>query len=93
MPELLKFRKGSTVNGDGGGGNIGWVFVGVGLMITVGGLLWIFVPGVSRLGRLPGDIIIEGKNGRFYFPIVTCIILSVVLSAVMWLVSRIGGGN
>ena len=81
------------MNGDGDGGNIGWMIVGIGLLITAGGLLWIFVPGVSRLGRLPGDIVIEGKNGRFYFPIVTCIVVSVVLSAVMWLVSRIGGGN
>jgi hypothetical protein len=40
-----------------------------------------------RLGRLPGDISVEGKHGSFYFPVVTCIVLSVILSALFWLVS------
>jgi Protein of unknown function (DUF2905) len=40
-----------------------------------------------RLGRLPGDIAIEGRRGSFYFPIVTCLLLSVVLTLVMWVVS------
>jgi hypothetical protein len=81
------------MNGSMQGGNIGWTLVGLGLLIVAGGLLWLFVPGVSRLGRLPGDIVIEGKNGRFYFPVVTCIVLSIVLSLVMWIVSRLTGGN
>lgn len=38
-----------------------------------------------RLGRLPGDIRIEGRRGGFYFPIVTCLLLSAVLSAIVWL--------
>jgi hypothetical protein len=37
---------------------------------------------------LPGDIVIRGKNGAFYFPIVTCLLLSIVLSLVMWLMRR-----
>ncbi|HWE00705.1 MAG TPA: DUF2905 domain-containing protein [Bryobacteraceae bacterium] len=41
-----------------------------------------------RLGRLPGDIRIEGKRGGFYFPIVTCILLSVLLSIISWLFHR-----
>jgi hypothetical protein len=41
-----------------------------------------------RLGRLPGDIRIEGKRGGFYFPIVTCILLSVLLSVISWLFYR-----
>jgi len=41
-----------------------------------------------RLGRLPGDIRIEGKNGGFYFPLVTCLLLSAVLTLVMWLFGR-----
>jgi hypothetical protein len=40
------------------------------------------------LGRLPGDIVIERHNFRFYFPIVTCVLASVVLSAIVWLVNR-----
>jgi len=41
---------------------------------------------VSGLGRLPGDIAYQGKHGSFYFPVVTCILLSVVLTLVLWLV-------
>ena len=41
-----------------------------------------------KLGRLPGDIYYQGKNGGFYFPIVTCVLISAVLSLVMWLFNR-----
>lgn len=40
-----------------------------------------------RLGRLPGDIAYHGQHGSFYFPVVTCIVLSVVLTLVFWLVN------
>ena len=40
-----------------------------------------------RLGRLPGDIVIRGRHGVFYFPLVTCILLS-ILSLVLWLLRR-----
>jgi DUF2905 family protein len=58
-------------------------------LAAVGALLWL--AGRSgglplRLGRLPGDISYQGKNGSFYFPVVTCILLSVVLTIVMWLI-------
>jgi Protein of unknown function (DUF2905) len=42
-----------------------------------------------RLGRLPGDIVHQGEHTTFYFPIVTCLLLSVVLSALFWLLSRL----
>jgi len=61
---------------------IGVVLVVVGALITLGDRLPI------KLGRLPGDIVIRGKNGAFYFPIVTCLLVSVVLSLVMWLAGR-----
>jgi len=41
------------------------------------------------LGRLPGDIVYRGKNTTFYFPLATCILLSVVLSAIFYVISRI----
>jgi hypothetical protein len=41
-----------------------------------------------RLGRLPGDIVHEGEHSSFYFPLTTCILLSVGLSLLFWLVSR-----
>jgi hypothetical protein len=59
----------------------GGVLVLVGLLLTFGSRL------PFRLGRLPGDIVYEGKNSTFYFPIVTCILLSVALILLMWLVS------
>jgi hypothetical protein len=54
----------------------------VGVLWTLGEKLPI------RLGRLPGDITIRGKNSVFYFPIVTSLLLSVVLSFVLWLFGR-----
>ena len=53
----------------------------VGVLVLVGGRLPL------RLGRLPGDISYQGRNGSFYFPVVTCIVLSVALSLVMWIVN------
>ena len=40
-----------------------------------------------RLGRLPEDIVVQGRNSSFYFPIVTCIVVSVVLTLLMWIVN------
>ncbi len=59
----------------------------IGIVIVAAGLLW---PWLSRLGlgRLPGDIRIETESGGFYFPIVTCIVVSIVLSLVMWFLRK-----
>lgn len=61
---------------------IGLVVLAVGVAITLSERLPV------KLGRLPGDIEIRGKNGVFYFPVVTCLIVSAVLSFVMWLIGR-----
>jgi len=61
---------------------LGLLLVAVGILVTLGARLPI------KLGRLPGDVVIRGKNGVFYFPIVTCIIVSAVLSLLMWLIGR-----
>jgi hypothetical protein len=61
---------------------IGIVLVALGLLLTFGEKLPI------RLGRLPGDIVIRGKNTTFYFPLVTSLLVSVLLSFVMWLLGR-----
>lgn len=63
-----------------------WGLIIVGGPILVGGLVWLFAPSVPWLGRLPGDIVIERENGRFYFPLTTCILLSLLLSGILWLV-------
>jgi hypothetical protein len=59
----------------------------VGLVIVAAGLLWPWL-GRIGLGRLPGDIRIQGEHGAFYFPIVTCIVISIVLSLIFWLLRR-----
>lgn len=64
----------------------GWFLVIVGALIAGMGLVWLLASSVPWLGKLPGDVSVEGENFSFYFPIVTCIILSVLLSAVVWLI-------
>jgi hypothetical protein len=59
----------------------------LGLVILVIGLLWPYLSRIG-LGRLPGDIVIERDNVTFYFPIVTCLLLSLVFSVVLWAVNR-----
>ncbi len=61
---------------------IGIALVILGLLLTVGEKLPV------RLGRLPGDIVIRGKNTTFYFPLVTSLLVSALLSLVMWLIGR-----
>lgn len=58
-----------------------------GLILLLAGLLWPFLAKLG-LGRLPGDIIIERGNTTFYFPIATSLLLSLLLSAVLWLIGR-----
>jgi hypothetical protein len=74
------------MGGAGGNSGFGWVLVIIGLVIAGIGLIWVLAPGLPPLGRLPGDIVIERENSRFYFPIVTCIVISVVISLVTWLI-------
>ena len=63
------------------------VLITLGLVILVIGLLW---PYLSRLGlgRLPGDILIERENMTFYFPLMTCLLVSLLLSLVLWVANR-----
>ena len=59
----------------------------LGLAILVIGLLWPYLSRIG-LGGLPGDIVIERENMTFYFPLMTCLLLSVLLSLVFWVVNR-----
>jgi uncharacterized protein with PQ loop repeat len=60
----------------------------IGLAIAaVGAVLWLF-SGVPLLGRLPGDIYIRRGNFTFYFPLVTCILISILLSLIFALLRR-----
>lgn len=63
------------------------LFLG-GLLAIVGALLYFGGKLPLRLGKLPGDIVHRGEHTTFYFPIVTCLLLSLVLSFLLWLVSH-----
>jgi hypothetical protein len=67
--------------------NVQRFLIGLGLVILVAGIMW---PMLSRigLGRLPGDILSQRGGATFYFPLVTCIIISIVVSALFWLFNR-----
>ncbi|WP_128893822.1 DUF2905 domain-containing protein [Longirhabdus pacifica] len=56
-----------------------------GFTLIILGVIWQFGGRFLNLGRLPGDIVIEKENVKFYFPIVTCIVLSIVISLIMYL--------
>jgi hypothetical protein len=60
-----------------------------GLLVLVGAFFYFGGKLPFRLGRLPGDIVHEGEHTSFYFPITTSILLSVGLSLLFWLISRI----
>ena len=64
------------------------IFFGAAIVI-VGVVVLVSARANLPIGRLPGDIVYRGKHTSFYFPIVTCIILSVVLSLVFWIIGRL----
>ena len=63
------------------------VLIIAGVILLVAGLLWPYIAKLG-LGHLPGDIVFRRGNTTFYFPIVTSILLSIVLSAVLWMLDR-----
>ncbi len=67
---------------------VGWMLVLLGALVALVGLALVVFPSIPWLGRLPGDIVIETENGRFYFPLATSILISVVLSVVLTLLAR-----
>lgn len=69
--------------------DIGKMLVVLGIVIAAAGLIFIFLGRTNLpLGRLPGDILYRGKHTTFYFPLATSIVLSVVLSLVLYLIGR-----
>jgi hypothetical protein len=63
------------------------ILITTGIILVVVGLLW---PWLQKIGlfRLPGDIAVERENFRFYFPITSMIIISVILSLIIWLFKK-----
>jgi Protein of unknown function (DUF2905) len=65
----------------------GILFLGIALVVIGGVMLLLGRSGVP-LGRLPGDVTYRGKNTTVYFPVVTCIVISIVLTLISWLVQH-----
>lgn len=64
-----------------------WLIVLGLLLVAIGGLILAGARLPLRLGHLPGDIVYHGRHSTFYFPIVTCILLSVALTVLFWIVN------
>ncbi len=69
--------------------NLGRMLITVGLVLVIAGVIVTFSGRLPiKLGRLPGDIHFQGRNSSFYFPLTTCILLSVLFSVVAWILRR-----
>jgi hypothetical protein len=68
---------------------LGRFLIFAGIALIVAGVIFIGAERLGiRLGSLPGDIRVHGRRGTFYFPVVTCLIVSVVLTLISWLFRR-----
>jgi hypothetical protein len=61
--------------------------VTLGIILILAGIVWPFLQRIG-IGRLPGDIVVEREHFRFYFPIVTSILVSILLTVILWLLNR-----
>jgi hypothetical protein len=69
--------------------DLGKMLVVFGIVLLIAGVFLLTGAKIPfRLGRLPGDIAYQGRNGSFYFPIVTCILLSVALTLISWIINH-----
>ena len=66
----------------------GKILVIVGLLLAILGLIFIFGNKIPFIGKLPGDIAVERRNYSVYFPVTTCIIISIVISFILWLFNK-----
>jgi hypothetical protein len=67
---------------------MGKLLIVIGIVCIVAGLIITFLPKIPFLGKLPGDITIERENFKFYFPVATSIIISIVLSLLLFLYNK-----
>jgi len=68
--------------------NPGRFFIMIGLIIAGIGFVLIFAGKIPWLGRLPGDFFFQGKNFSYYFPLTTSILISVILTLILWFINR-----
>ena len=67
---------------------IGKTLIIIGLVLTAMGIALLFIPKLPWLGKLPGDIAFKKDNFQFYFPITTCIIISIILTIFFYLFKK-----
>jgi hypothetical protein len=67
---------------------LGKILIFIGLLLAILGFVFISGNKIPFIGRLPGDIAVERRNYSFYFPVTTCIIISVVVSFILWLFNK-----
>ncbi len=69
---------------------LGKILIGIGIvLIVIGGIVMLLGRSGLPLGRLPGDILYRGKHTTFYFPLATSILVSIVLSLILFVISRL----
>ena len=69
---------------------LGRLLLSVGAMLMLIGAIFYIGPKLPlRLGRLPGDIVHRGEHGTFYFPLVSCLVISVAISLILWLINHL----
>jgi uncharacterized protein HemY len=68
--------------------SLGKILIATGLVIAGIGVLLVLTPRVPWLGKLPGDILIKKDSFRFYFPVTTCIIISIILTFLFYLLRK-----
>jgi DUF2905 family protein len=69
--------------------DLGKVLIGVGALLLVAGIVVLLFGRFNvPIGRLPGDVVYRGKNTTFYFPLATSIVLSIILSLILYFFSR-----
>jgi len=68
--------------------HLGRLLIAIGLIAVVIGLVLLFAGKIPWIGRLPGDFLFRGKNVTVYFPLMTSLIVSVILTLILWLINR-----
>jgi len=69
-------------------GDIRRIIIFIGLLVVVIGFVFVLGSKLPFIGKLPGDIAIEKENYSFYFPVTTCIIISIILSFILWFLNK-----
>jgi hypothetical protein len=67
---------------------IGKILIVVGVVLILAGLFFVFSPRIPFLGKLPGDIMVKRENFTFYFPLATSILLSILVSLILYLIRK-----